>query len=112
MTEGSLVTFGQINNVIAFPYIFRGALDCRAKGINEEMKLAATRAIAELARAGHDDEDGHVPFSRDLVVPKPFDARLREHVCAAVADAAMRTDMARVQLDIASYRVQLRAGRS
>ncbi len=98
----------QINNVIAFPYIFRGALDVRARAINEEMKLAATRAIAALTREGYTSEAGSWAFCRDFIVPKPFDHRLREHVSAAVAEAAMKTGVARRPVDVDAYRTKLR----
>ena len=97
----------QINNVIAFPYIFRGALDCRARAVNETMKLAATHAIAKLAKEGY-EADGQVwQFGRELLVPKPFDHRLRAAVSVAVAQAAMEAGVARVQLDIDEYRASL-----
>ncbi|GAA3313439.1 hypothetical protein GCM10020331_003580 [Ectobacillus funiculus] len=73
----------QVNNVLAFPGIFRGALDVHAKEINEEMKLAAVYAIAELIA----DEALHT----DYVIPDPFDRRVAAHVAAAVANAAMKT---------------------
>jgi malate dehydrogenase (oxaloacetate-decarboxylating) len=81
----------QVNNVLAFPGIFRGALDVRARGINEEMKIAAARAIAELI-----DEDELRP---DYVIPAPFDPRVAPNVAAAVAKAAMETGMARIHVD-------------
>ncbi len=81
----------QVNNVLAFPGIFRGALDVRARGINEEMKIAAARAIADLI-----DEDELRP---DYVIPAPFDPRVAPSVAAAVAKAAMDTGMARIQVD-------------
>jgi malate dehydrogenase (oxaloacetate-decarboxylating)(NADP+) len=97
----------QINNVIAFPYIFRGALDTRARAINEEMKLAATHAIAALARepvpawAGLDATG--TTFGRDYFIPKPFDRRLLGRVARAVAEAAMRSGVARKSLDLDEY---------
>jgi len=90
----------QINNVLAFPYIFRGALDCRAKAINEDMKVAATKAIAELARS-----DSH--FGREYIIPKPFDPRLLSVVSSAVAGAAMATNVARLRFDIDAYAARL-----
>jgi malate dehydrogenase (oxaloacetate-decarboxylating)(NADP+) len=100
----------QINNVSAFPYIFRGALDCSATCINEEMKQAATRALAALARepitaagfAGNGQK-----FGRDYIIPKPFDRRLLARVSMAVAEAAMRTGAARKALDLEAYRSRL-----
>ena len=77
----------QINNVLAFPGIFRGAFDCRAKTINEEMKLAAAEALAGLIS---DDE-----LSADCIIPKAFDRRVGPAVAAAVAEAARRTGAAR-----------------
>jgi malate dehydrogenase (oxaloacetate-decarboxylating)(NADP+) len=101
----------QVNNVIAFPYIFRGALDARARAINEEMKRAATSAIAALAREPVTAEaglDGPGPsFGRGYLIPKPFDRRLLERVPAAVAEAAARTGVARVALDPGEYRARL-----
>lgn len=81
----------QVNNVLVFPGIFRGALDVRARGINEEMKIAAARAIANLIT-----EDELRP---DYVIPAPFDPRVAPSVAAAVAKAAMDTGMARIQVD-------------
>ena len=92
----------QVNNVIAFPHIFRGALDARARAIDEDMKLAATRAIAALAREQPD-------FGRDAVIPKPFDRRLLTRVAPAVAEAAMRSGAARVEVDLDGYRERLDA---
>jgi malate dehydrogenase (oxaloacetate-decarboxylating)(NADP+) len=102
----------QVNNVIAFPYVFRGALDARARAINEDMKLAATQAIAALARAPVTAEAGleasGLSFGRGYLIPKPFDRRLLVQVPAAVAAAAARTDLARVALDPEEYRARLR----
>lgn len=81
----------QVNNVLAFPGIFRGALDVRAKSINEEMKIAAAYAIANLIK-----EDELKP---DYVIPKPFDPRVAPHVAAEVAKAAMKTGVAQIQID-------------
>ena len=91
----------QVNNVLGFPYIFRGALDVRASQINEKMKLAAARALAELARA-----DG---LSKDKIIPSPFDDRLIETVPVAVAKAACETGVARKPVeDWGTYREQLK----
>ena len=85
----------QVNNVLGFPYIFRGALDVRAKTINMEMKIAAAHALAELAREDVPDEvaaayRGARPrFGRDYIIPVPFDPRLIHVVPIAVAKAAM-----------------------
>ena len=101
----------QVNNVIAFPYIFRGALDSRARKVNIEMKLAATHAIAALAREEVDpDVKMNFPdleFGRDYLIPKPFDRRLLLAVAPAVARAAMETGVARLKLDIHAYTVRL-----
>lgn len=81
----------QVNNVLAFPGIFRGALDVRATHINEKMKIAAVEAIADLI---HDNE-----LSADYVIPGPFDPRVAPNVAAAVAKAAMETGVARIKVD-------------
>ena len=102
----------QINNVSAFPYIFRGALDTSASCINESMKQAATRAIAALAHqpiteeAGFDGKD--MSFGKDYIIPKPFDRRLLVNVSVAVAKAAMESNVARKQIDIDEYTQELR----
>ena len=94
----------QINNVIGFPYIFRGALDVRATAINEEMKMAATMAIAGLAQEPVPDEVssayGHMPlhFGPDYFIPKPVDPRLITRVSMAVVQAAIRTGVARREI--------------
>ncbi|MBS0241297.1 MAG: NADP-dependent malic enzyme [Proteobacteria bacterium] len=91
----------QINNVLGFPFIFRGALDVQAKAINTEMKIAAAHALAELARAEVPDQvaaafHGRRPtFGSEYIIPAPFDPRLITHVPPAVAKAAMETGMAR-----------------
>ncbi len=91
----------QVNNVLGFPYIFRGALDVRARTINEEMKIAAARALAELAREDVPDEVAaayhgtHPTFGREYIIPAPFDPRLISHVPPYVAQAAMDTGVAR-----------------
>lgn len=105
----------QVNNVLGFPFIFRGALDVRAKGINEEMMLAATHALAELAREEVPDtvrgayEGSEISFGRDYLIPKPFDHRVLFHVSPAVAEAAMKSGMAREEIDLDEYRDRLRA---
>ena len=108
----------QVNNVLGFPYIFRGALDVRATTINMEMKIAATHALAELAREDVPDEvavayQGARPrFGRDYIIPVPFDPRLITVVPAAVARAAMETGVARRPIvDMAEYQAQLSARR-
>jgi malate dehydrogenase (oxaloacetate-decarboxylating)(NADP+) len=107
----------QINNVLGFPYIFRGALDVHATTINMEMKIAAARALAELAREDVPDEVaaayGTRPkYGRDYIIPVPFDPRLIAAVPPAVAKAAMDTGVARKPIiDIAGYQQQLRLRR-
>ncbi|WP_147821848.1 malic enzyme-like NAD(P)-binding protein [Salidesulfovibrio onnuriiensis] len=104
----------QVNNVLGFPFIFRGALDAGATAINEEMKIAAARAIAALAKEpapayvceafGVDK----LEFGKDYIIPKPLDLRLIEWESAAVAKAAMDTGVARKKLDLDAYRKELR----
>ncbi|MBO5466895.1 MAG: NADP-dependent malic enzyme [Prevotella sp.] len=105
----------QINNVIGFPYIFRGALDVHATAINEEMKLAAVHAIADLAKQPVPDvvndvyKVNNLTFGRDYFIPKPVDPRLITEVSAAVAKAAMDSGVARKHItDWAAYKNQLR----
>ena len=103
----------QINNVLGFPFIFRGALDVRARAINDEMKMAATRALAELARLDVPESvekaygNERFRFGADYLIPKPFDPRIMLFVAPAVAQAAMDTGVARVQIDIDQYRAEL-----
>ena len=104
----------QVNNVLGFPYIFRGALDVRATGINDAMKLAAVRAIASLAEENVPDEvseaygEGALTFGRDLIIPKPVDPRLITAVAPAVAQAAMESGIAKAPIaDWDHYRRQL-----
>jgi malate dehydrogenase (oxaloacetate-decarboxylating)(NADP+) len=106
----------QVNNVLGFPFIFRGALDVRATAINDEMKIAAARALAELAREPVPEEVAAAyggishSFGRDYIIPAPFDPRLMEIVASAVAEAAVRTGVAQKPIDDwAAYRQQLRA---
>jgi malate dehydrogenase (oxaloacetate-decarboxylating)(NADP+) len=107
----------QVNNVLGFPYIFRGALDVRATTINMEMKIAAARALAELAREDVPDEVaaayGTRPkFGPDYIIPVPFDPRLISSVPPAVAKAAMDTGVARKPIvDMEAYRQQLQTRR-
>ncbi|HYD23574.1 MAG TPA: NADP-dependent malic enzyme [Croceibacterium sp.] len=94
----------QVNNVLGFPFIFRGALDVQATAINEEMKIAAARAIAELARQPVPEEVAAAygksqQFGRDYIIPAPFDPRLMEVVPAAVARAAMDSGVAQKPID-------------
>ncbi|MGP7795328.1 NADP-dependent malic enzyme [Sphingomonas sp. CLY1604] len=105
----------QVNNVIGFPFIFRGALDVRATGINDAMKIAAARAIAELARERVPEEVAIAygvqhSFGPDYIIPAPFDPRLMELVPSAVAKAAMDSGVAtKPILDMEAYRQKLRA---
>jgi malate dehydrogenase (oxaloacetate-decarboxylating)(NADP+) len=107
----------QVNNVLGFPYIFRGALDVRARTINMEMKIAAARALAALAREDVPDEVaaayGTRPkFGPDYIIPVPFDPRLISSIPPAVAQAAMETGVARKPIvDMDAYRQQLRSRR-
>jgi len=104
----------QVNNVLGFPYIFRGALDVRATTINEAMKIAAAEAIAALAREDVPDEvasaytGASLRFGADYIIPKPFDPRLISRVPAAVAKAAMDSGVARRPIvDMEAYRAEL-----
>jgi malate dehydrogenase (oxaloacetate-decarboxylating)(NADP+) len=103
----------QVNNVLGFPFIFRGALDVRAREINDEMKLAALRALAELAREDVPDSVlkayglESLRFGRQYLIPKPFDHRVLLTVPPAVAKAAMDSGVARLELDLDAYRVRL-----
>jgi len=103
----------QINNVSAFPYIFRGALDINASCINENMKHAATNAIAALVHKPIDEEAGFdgkdLTFSKGYIIPKPFDLRLLVEVSAAVAEEAMSSKVAQKEIDIEEYKQQLRS---
>jgi len=106
----------QVNNVLGFPFIFRGALDVRARAINDEMKIAAAQALAELAREAVPEEVSAAyggqsrRFGADYIIPAPFDPRLMEIVPAAVAEAAMRSGVAQKPIEnMAAYRQSLRA---
>jgi malate dehydrogenase (oxaloacetate-decarboxylating)(NADP+) len=100
----------QVNNVLGFPFIFRGALDTRSMAINEEMKMAAVRALANLAKQDVPESVSRAysgqrfRFGRDYLIPKPFDRRVLLWVAPAVAKAAMDSGVARVKLDITHYR--------
>jgi malate dehydrogenase (oxaloacetate-decarboxylating)(NADP+) len=110
----------QVNNVLGFPFIFRGALDVRATTINEPMMLAASYALAELARQDVPDAVRRayglesIEFGRDYIIPKPFDTRVLTCVAPAVARAAMESGVAQVRLDPDEYREALerRLGKS
>jgi len=103
----------QINNVLGFPFIFRGALDVRAKAINEEMKFAASKALAALAKEDVPDSviraygGESIKFGREYIIPKPLDPRVLLWEAPAVAEAAMKTGVARKTIDIDEYRQQL-----
>jgi malate dehydrogenase (oxaloacetate-decarboxylating)(NADP+) len=104
----------QVNNVLGFPFIFRGALDVRAKKINEEMKMAATRALAELAREKVPEVvinaygGKEFSFGPEYIIPKPFDPRVLWYVAPAVAKAAMDTGVARLPItDWKTYKEEL-----
>jgi malate dehydrogenase (oxaloacetate-decarboxylating)(NADP+) len=103
----------QVNNVLGFPFIFRGALDVRATAINEEMKLAATKALANLAQEDVPDSVRRaygleqVHFGPDYIIPKPFDPRVLVSVASAVARAAMESGVAQEPVDIDRYRDEL-----
>ncbi|NBV51488.1 phosphotransacetylase [bacterium] len=99
----------QVNNVLGFPFIFRGALDVRATAINEEMKLAAVHALAKLTREPVPEKVfsayGGAPFEfgPEYIIPKPFDSRVLLWVCPAVAKAAMESGVARTKIDLDAY---------
>jgi malate dehydrogenase (oxaloacetate-decarboxylating)(NADP+) len=104
----------QVNNVLGFPFVFRGALDCRARKITEEMKIAATRALAELARTDVPDSvrraygNADLRFGPDYIIPKPFDPRVLLFVAPAVAKAAAESGVAREPIEnIDAYVEQL-----
>jgi len=103
----------QVNNVLGFPFIFRGALDVRAKAINEEMKVAAAYSLAALAKTGADENVAkaygkkHFEFGPDYIVPSPFDPRVLVWESVAVAQAAMHTGASRIRIDIEEYRESL-----
>jgi malate dehydrogenase (oxaloacetate-decarboxylating)(NADP+) len=103
----------QVNNVLGFPFIFRGALDVRAKAINEEMKIAAAHALAELAKQDVPDSVlsayrlDSLKFSEDYIIPKPLDPRVMIWESPAVAQAAMESGVARINVDLDEYKEQL-----
>ncbi|MDR9441182.1 MAG: NADP-dependent malic enzyme [Schleiferiaceae bacterium] len=120
MATGRSDNPNQVNNVLGFPYIFRGALDVRARKINEEMKLAAAQAIAELAKEPVPEmvniayDDDSLQFGPRYIIPKPFDPRLIHKVAIAVAQAAVQSGVARQEItDWKAYREELlsRVGR-
>ncbi|HEX6270763.1 MAG TPA: NADP-dependent malic enzyme [Anaerolineales bacterium] len=103
----------QVNNVLGFPFIFRGALDVRAKAINEEMKFAASKALAALTKEDVPDSVlraygmENIRFGREYILPKPLDPRVLLWEAPAVAEMAMKTGVARKNIDISEYRQQL-----
>ena len=103
----------QINNVLGFPFIFRGALDVRARAINEEMKFAASQALAALTKEDVPDSVlraygvDSLKFGRDYIIPKPLDSRVLLWEAPAVAEMAMKTGVARKPIDMSEYREQL-----
>jgi len=115
MATGRSDNPNQVNNVLGFPFIFRGALDVRSKSINEEMKLAAVHAIASLAKETVPDEvseaygEKSITFGRDQIIPKPLDPRLIYYVAPAVARAAMESGVARKPIeDWDAYEAELK----
>jgi malate dehydrogenase (oxaloacetate-decarboxylating)(NADP+) len=118
MATGRSDYANQVNNVLGFPFIFRGALDVRARKINMEMKLAAVQALAELARLGeaglpaavrHAYPGERFDFEPSYIIPKPFDPRVLIHESMAVAKAAMDSGVARQSVDLEDYRRRLEA---
>ncbi len=105
----------QVNNVLGFPFIFRGALDVRARSITPNMMLAATRALADLARQEVPESvmmaygGEPIEFGREYIIPKPFDPRVLFYVAPAVAKAAMEDGVSRIEVDLDEYRDRLRA---
>ncbi len=103
----------QVNNVLGFPFIFRGALDVRATKINDEMKVAAAYSLAALAKEPVPDKvaraygDQKFEFGPDYIVPKPFDPRVLVWESAAVAQAAMETGVSRIKIDLDTYKKSL-----
>ena len=103
----------QVNNVLGFPFIFRGALDVRARAINEEMKVAAAYSLANLAKQGADENvakaygEKSFEFGPEYIVPKPFDPRVLVWESVAVAEAAMKTGVSRIEINIDQYREKL-----
>jgi malate dehydrogenase (oxaloacetate-decarboxylating)(NADP+) len=103
----------QVNNVLGFPFIFRGALDVRARAINEEMKVAAAHALADLTKQDVPDSvlraygKESLRFGPDYIIPKPLDPRVMLWESPAVARAAMETGVARKMIDLDTYREEL-----
>ena len=103
----------QVNNVLGFPFIFRGALDVRAHSINEDMKVAAAKSLAALAKEPVPDSVSSAykneifEFGPDYIVPKPFDPRVLVWESVAVAKAAIDSGVARINIDLDEYRKKL-----
>ena len=103
----------QVNNVLGFPFLFRGALDVRARAINEEMKMAAVHALAKLAQQEVPDYvskaygGAQFRFGPEYIIPKPFDSRVLLWVCPAVAKAAMESGVAQEKIDLVEYSINL-----
>lgn len=103
----------QVNNVLGFPFIFRGALDVRAKAINEEMKIAAAHALAELTKEDVPDSVlsayglESLIFGPEYIIPKPLDPRVMIWESPAVAEAAMKSGVAKIEVDLDEYKEQL-----
>ncbi|MEJ2203519.1 MAG: NADP-dependent malic enzyme [Gemmatimonadota bacterium] len=118
MATGRSDYANQVNNVLGFPFIFRGALDVRASAINEDMMLAATRALASLAREEVPDtvrgayDGSDFTFGREYLIPKPFDHRVLFYVAPAVAEAAVQSGVATAAQDMDEYRERLKASLS
>jgi malate dehydrogenase (oxaloacetate-decarboxylating)(NADP+) len=108
----------QVNNVLGFPFIFRGALDVRAKQINEDMKFAASKALSALAKEDVPDSviraygGEPIKFGREYIIPTPLDPRVLLWEAPAVAEMAMKTGMARKTIDIDEYRNSWRSVRA
>ncbi len=103
----------QVNNVLCFPYIFRGALDVKAKEINDKMKIACAVALAHLARAAVPESvkrlhGKDLSFGRDYIIPSPFDPRLLSELAPAVVRAAVETGTSRIALDFYQYKNTLK----
>jgi malate dehydrogenase (oxaloacetate-decarboxylating)(NADP+) len=113
MATGRSDYANQVNNVLGFPFIFRGALDVRARAINEEMKFAASKALAALAKEDVPDSviraygGESIKFGREYIIPTPLDPRVLLWEAPAVAEMAMKTGVARKEIDIDEYREQL-----
>ena len=104
----------QVNNVLGFPFLFRAALDCRAKQFTEKMKTAAAKALSELARSSPPQETlkayglSHFEFGPEALLPLALDCRLVEHIPPAIVEAAMQDGVARQQIDLAAYPAELK----